>query len=211
MRKDQKNSLEISITRDEAPQFGGALDFYLEIYSKREEEEREEKEKKRAEETAKLKQAIKEVKDYNRDAYFEVNKLGELKKIKAFKVRFKDHASLFFIAFTTRADKARAMAQRYMRDTYYPTHTINGCPISLQETRANRVKEFDKYKETGKIPIPALMKYGIGFSCSACGKFNFNYEDYKNNRCYIVEGEGDLNPFTKGYLFCHSCYHKYFN
>ena len=170
---------------------------------------REEEEKEVEEEKEKLEKIMSY--DNNRQAYFEKNRFGETEKLKAYLVRFVDHPEYLYIAFALTADKARAQAQRYIRDTFYPFHTINGCPVSLYETRTKRMPSLDEFKHTGKIPIPNLLKAGMTLKCGACGKYEFDYSDYKAKRCFIVEGEGDLNPYTNGYIFCHDCYNKYFN
>lgn len=146
--------------------------------------------------------------DYKRNVYFQYN---EEDTRKAFLVTFTNHDQLLYIAFTETKDKARAEAQRYMRDMFYPLESINKCPIKLSETRAARAKNLDKYKEESKIPIPELMKLDVTFPCSCCGKDNFDYKDYEIGRCFIIEGEGDLNFFTKGMVVCYECKNKYFN
>lgn len=147
--------------------------------------------------------------DYKRNVYFQANE--EEDKKKAYLVTFTEHSQLLYVAFTETRDKARAAAQRYMRDMFYPLENINKCPIKLSETRAVRAKNLDKYREESKIPIPELMKLEVTFPCSCCGKDNFDYKDYEIGRCFIIEGEGDLNFFTKGMVVCYECKNRYFN
>ena len=184
----------------------------LEAFTKALEEEarilREKAEEERKKEEEKIKRATNI--DYDRDVYFEANKLGTIEKLKAYMVTFVNHPHLLYLSFALTADKARAQAQKYMRDTYYPTYSIDGCPISLRETRTKRIRELDKFKHLGKVPIPDLLKTGLTFKCSSCGNFDFDYDDYTAKKCFVVEGEGDLNPFTNGYIFCYNCYKKYF-
>lgn len=184
----------------------------LEAFTKAYEEEAQmlralaEEERKKEEEKA---QRVANV-DYNREVYFEANKLGKVEKLKAYLVTFTNHPHLSYLSFALTADKARAQAQRYMRDTFYAGYSIDSCPISLKETRTKRMKDLDKFKHTGKVPIPELLKTGFRMQCSSCGRFEFDYDDYMARKCFVVEGEGDLTPFTNGYIFCYDCYKKYF-
>ena len=83
----------------------------------------------------------------------------------------------------------------------------------MRNGRALRIKELDEYGLKGEIvPIPALLKAtGISLPCSVCGKGKFEYSDYIDGKCFIIEGEGNLNPYTKGYILCYDCYQKYLN
>ena len=146
--------------------------------------------------------------DFKREVYAPLHRI---EKNKAFRVTFTDHPEYLYIAFTPTREKARAEAQKYIRDTFYPAHGINDCPVTLKETRAKRISELDEYAQEKRAPIPELMKAGLHFSCCGCGKINFNYEDYATRRCFIVESDGDVVPYAKGMVFCYSCYHKYFD
>ena len=132
-------------------------------------------------------------------------------KGKARKVIFKDQPNLIYISFKQTKEKAIYEACKFFKDSFYPTFMGDRELYSeMEQARATRVQEFDKYGMEGKIPIPELMKVmKFTFPCSVCGKDNFNYEDYEIGRCFLVEGEGDLNPFTKGYVLCYDCYKKY--
>lgn len=131
-------------------------------------------------------------------------------KGKARKIIFKDQPNLIYISFKKEKMKAIYEACKYFQDSFYPTFMGEGRDEEMKQARALRVQEFDKYSAEGKIPIPELMRVmEFTFPCSVCGKDNFNYEDYEIGRCFLVEGEGDLNPFTKGYVLCYDCYKKY--
>ena len=68
---------------------------------------------------------------------------------------------------------------------------------------------FDKYASDGKVPIPELMRYfNISFPCSFCGQHDFTLQSYEARTCHIIEGEGDLNVFTRGYIACNDCFKK---
>jgi hypothetical protein len=80
----------------------------------------------------------------------------------------------------------------------------------MLNSRAYRLQELDKYALKGIVPIPEILRVlDVSMPCSVCKKGNFNYSDYKEEKCFIIEGEGNLNPFTKGYLLCSECYKKY--
>lgn len=177
------------------------------------EQEKEEKAKiKRVEEVIAFQKQVEKVNrepiDFKHDLYaLPSNKT----KDKAFKVTFEGYPQYVYIAFTSSNNKAEAEGQRYIRDTYYPTFSLTDCPVSLKDAKARRFKEVDEYATDGRVPIPTLLKEGMTFTCSACGKVHFNYEDYAARRCFVVEGEGDITPYVKGMIFCYSCYNKYFN
>lgn len=134
----------------------------------------------------------------------------QISKYKARKITFKDHSDLIYISFKPTKEKAIYEACKYFQESFYPTFMGDGISEEMKHGKAHRVQEFDKYGIEGVIPIPELMKVmDFKFPCSVCGKDNFDYEDYEIGRCFIVEGEGNLNPFTKGYILCYECYKKY--
>lgn len=202
----------------------GDLSFYFEEeVQKLEQEVKQEQEEIKKKEEEKIKEIIRfeeELERENREFFSnpstDINTKGYFIKKdpsvenKSFVVSFKDHPKYFYLAFTKTRDKARAMGQRFIRDTFYPTFGINDCPVSLRETTARRLKELDEYAPKGQAPIPSILKAGISFSCSICGKDHFNYHDYEIKRCFIIEGDGDCVPYAKGMIVCYDCYKKYF-
>ena len=194
---------------------GFVLDAITKVFKDEAQSLREEADKRRQEEKQKIEEMVAEAEratniDYNRGAYFERNIYGATQKLKAYYITFDNHPEYTYVAFALTNEKAKAEAQRYIRDTYYPLSTIDACPVSLKEARSKRMPEFDEFKHSGKIPINRFLKEGFKVKCCVCGKFEFDYNDYMAKRCFIVEGEGDLTPYLNGYLFCYSCYHKYF-
>lgn len=134
----------------------------------------------------------------------------KLSKGNCYKVTFKDQENLVFISFQKTPEKARSEACLYFRDNFYPSFMDTGMEEEYMVSTAHRLQAFDKYSIECKVPIPDLMKeLKATFPCSVCGKDNFNLQDVEIGRCFIVEGEGDLNPFTKGYVLCYDCYKKY--
>lgn len=185
-----------------------ALESDIEKVEKKIEEDR----KRRVEEIINFQQQMeamnREPTDYKHNLYLIPN---DRSKFKAYKVIFSDHPEYLYVAFAPTQAKAEAEAHKYIRETYFPTFSSNDCPVGFKESRGKRCKELDEYAREGKAPISALLKVGLTFKCSGCGKTTFNYEDYSARRCFIVEGEGDIVPYGKGMIFCYSCYHKYFN
>ena len=203
--------------------FNGDIDSYVAEELKKleeannkalQEEERERQEffNKFLETEAQIKKENKEameVLDYKRDLYLVKNTTST--KNKAYKVTFADHPEYLYVAFAETNNKAIAKAHKYIRDKFFPAVAYKDCPVDIKEGSAHRCYELDKYALEEQAPIPALLKEGINFKCSGCGKVSFNYQDYATKRCFIVEGEGDIVPFAKGMIFCYSCYHKYFD
>ena len=147
--------------------------------------------------------------DFGRDLYFVKNVTKTNKK--AYKVIFDGFPEYKYIAFAETNSKAIAQGHKYVRNKYYPAVAYKDCPVSIRDGRAYRMQALDKFAIEGQVPIPTLLKEGIEFACSGCGKVHFNYQDYVTKRCYIVESEGDIVPYAKGMIFCYSCYNKYFN
>lgn len=135
----------------------------------------------------------------------------------AYRVIFLDQPDLVYISFQEKGNKERAKAKskwaatKYFKDTLHPSfQKRNEYGHELKQARVKRLPELDKYGLQGKVPIPDLMKsLGATFPCSVCGKESFSLTDYEAGRCFILEGEGELNPFTKGIILCYNCYKKY--
>lgn len=130
--------------------------------------------------------------------------------LKAYKVTFKGHDDLIYFTFAKNKDKAKGEATKFFKENFHPAFMGRGWRNEHLNSRGVRIPELDKYARERKVPIPELMKYlKVSFHCSLCGKETFNYKDYENKRCFIIEGEGDLNEKTKGYILCYNCYKKY--
>ena len=129
---------------------------------------------------------------------------------KAFKVTFKDQPDLIYIAFKRLREQAIWEACKYFRDSFHlDFQRDKGYSSEMKQSHAIRVPELDEYGKKGKVPIPVLMKVlDIRFPCSHCHKQVFTYKDYEAGRCFIIEGEGDTNEFTKGRILCYYCYKK---
>lgn len=137
--------------------------------------------------------------------------LKQTDKYKAYKVTFKGVEDLMYITFQTgkkeqRKNKAMWEATKYFQDNFHPVFLNENM---LYSARPRRIPELDEYSKEKRVPIPVLMeKAGMTFSCKACGKGKFDYEDYEFKRCYVTE-EFDMYPFAKGVVLCRDCFDKY--
>lgn len=134
----------------------------------------------------------------------------------AYLVWFKDRPELNYISFQVETnkridrarDRARAEANKYLRNTY-PEFTAKQSYYDIyMMSRGRRMPQFDKYYATKRVPIKELMKVGFTYSCAFCHEHKFSIEDYENHRCFIMDGDGAINPFTQGVLLCYNCYKK---
>lgn len=136
--------------------------------------------------------------------------LAQKRQPKCYTITYKSVPDALYVAFGTK-DKCKGEATKFFRDNFHPAFMGKAWKKLHPEARAIRQPQLDKYYKEKKVPIPEVMKLGATFPCSICGKENFTLKDYENKRCFLVEGEGDTNPFTSGYVVCHNCYKKYIN
>ena len=129
---------------------------------------------------------------------------------RAFLTLFKNQPNLAVILFKPDRAKARWGSCKYFREQLHPDFlTKKDYDSAMYQTITKRIPQFDKYHKEEKVPIVELMKVlGATFNCSCCGKKQFKYENYEAGQCFILEGEGDLNDFTKGLVLCYDCYRK---
>lgn len=127
----------------------------------------------------------------------------------AYKVTFTKHPNLLYLSFKATNEKARWDASNYFQKSYCPDFIGSKTKDILTESRAHRIPELDKYAIKGVVPIPELMKkLNMTFSCYACGKHHFTYEDYCKNLCFIVEDESNQMPFANGFVLCYKCHKR---
>jgi len=136
---------------------------------------------------------------------------GVYKDSKAYIVKYKNHPDIFYVAFANNRASAKWKASKSLRDNFNPFFSRSSCREEMLSSRAIRHPEFDKYAQEGYlIPIPKILKADkVSLPCSVCGKGHFTYSDYEKERCFVIEGEGNLNDFIRGYLLCYDCYKKY--
>lgn len=162
-------------------------------------EETKEKEKVKKDSYGKLQ------KEYERILHKEIQR-----EYRAYRVVYKNHPDLLFVGFGSNRGTVKWQASKYFRDTFNPFFAGEEVNTKMLEGHAYRVQELDKFGLKGVIPIPDLLHaLDISLPCSVCGKGHFSYSDYTEGNCFIVEGEGNLNPFTQGYILCYDCYRKY--
>ena len=73
------------------------------------------------------------------------------------------------------------------------------------ELRTKRMKKWDKYAESGKIPISEMLKNGWWFECVNCYK-QITEDD-------IIDGDADIidyerSDFVQGGVICKECLKK---
>ena len=117
---------------------------------------------------------------------------------------------LLYVAFESNKDRAKGTATKYFKLSKHPEFDGNKWRFTHINARAILKRDWDKYAMTGKIPVMELLDLGASFPCYCCGRGLFTYNDLKKKKCCIVEGEGELNPFTQGFLICKECEKKYF-
>lgn len=131
---------------------------------------------------------------------------------RCFLITFKNIPDIACVVFAKNKFKGLWKGCKFFKEQMHPLFMGSSSDDQLKQSKAKRVPELDKYVHDKKIPIPELMKHlNFTFPCSACGQDNFTYKDYEIKRCFIVENEGDLNDFTKGYVLCYNCFKKYTN
>lgn len=132
------------------------------------------------------------------------------KALKAFKVTFIDIPDALYVSFAHDKDKAVQEACHYFKDNFHPCFMGQAGHHVMLQGRGIRVPDFDKYAYLGKVPIIELFSLDVTFPCKMCGEHSFTKEDLDNKKCYVIEGEGDLNKFTSGVIVCRECFNKYF-
>lgn len=147
--------------------------------------------------------------DFKNDYSFLIEANRKRNLGKAYIVTSTKNPKLFFIAFAMTKDKAKVQGNRYFYETEW--QFSNDLWDNYLTVRAHRHTELDVYAEAKKVPIDVIMKMGYSFRCGVCGKTKFTYKDVEIGKCFIVEDEGDMNPYTKGMVVCYNCYKKYFN
>ena len=140
---------------------------------------------------------------------YEKIRIAKFSKGKPYAVTYVGIPDIIYLAFAKNKDKAKGIATKYFKENFHPDFVGKGWRTQHLKSRTKVIPEFKKYSLTGKVPIPDLMKYlNLTFPCSCCNQHNFNYEDYENGKCYVMEDDFDLNDFTKGYVLCRECYRE---
>lgn len=140
----------------------------------------------------------------------EYNVIVQRRKPKCYSITYRNIPDILYIAFGEK-DKCKGEATKYFRDNFHPLFTGRQWERCHIEARAIRQPALDKYSDDKKVPISALLSLGVSIPCCICKEGNFNMDDYRYGKCFVVEDEGDLNVFTKGYLLCPKCFHEHYN
>lgn len=127
---------------------------------------------------------------------------------KCYSITYKGIPDILYIAFGEK-DKCKSEATKYFRDNFHPAFVEKEWKKCHTNARAIRHPDFDQYYKEKKIPIEALMSLDVRIPCCVCGKGSFGADELKYKQCFVIEGEGDLNVFTKGLLVCKDCFNKY--
>ena len=146
-----------------------------------------------------------------KEEYENLARKKRAKNRQAYKVTFRDHSDLVYFTFAKNKDRAKGEATKYFKENFHPSFMGRGWREEYKQARGVKIPELDKYGEKGRVPIPELMKYlKVSFPCSICGNYAFQYSDYEKGKCFIIEGEGNINEITEGIILCYDCYKKYF-
>lgn len=187
--------------------FNDLLGDALEQSAKKEEEElekrtrtkeyRENKEKYAAEDPSALYACKREIKDPR-----------NVKK--AYITTTKEYPDFYYLVFVRSRKQAEYRAATYLSDNFYPGfEDVRNNMDVCHKVHCRRVFELDVYAESGRAPIPELMKHGIIFNCVCCHKHKFDYSSYSAHACFVFEGEGNPIDYAEGFVLCYGCAKKY--
>lgn len=76
------------------------------------------------------------------------------------------------------------------------------------DLRAKRIKDFDKYADTKKVPIQELLNMSWWFSCRKCGEEYLDYDKIADDEAFIDDVDYSNNDFVKGSVICAECKKK---
>lgn len=124
--------------------------------------------------------------------------------VRAFIATFKKHKEYAWIIFAISRAKAIYGALKGLKDYYFSNFSPDQSPVTIYETQVKRIPELDKYSEEKKVPIAELLKIKFTFNCCVCDK-PISLKEYKKDKAFVIEGEGDAVPFAKGKLICEEC------
>ena len=127
--------------------------------------------------------------------YMEIRKMG---KLKAYIVndKWNDAGSIVVWAET----RGKAKSNALYNDVF------DGCEYT--ELRTERVKDFDKYADTKKVPIQELLNMSCWFSCRKCGEEYLDYDKIADDEAFIDDVDYSNNDFVKGSVICAECKKK---
>jgi hypothetical protein len=121
-------------------------------------------------------------------------------KLKAFMISDKnlEVGSTFIWAESSGKAKAKALY----------SDTFSWDDIKFTDLSAKRVKDFDKYADSKRIPIQELLNWGWWFCCCDCGKEDLDQDKIDAGEAFIFDTEYLYGDFVKGCLICADCLKK---
>lgn len=75
------------------------------------------------------------------------------------------------------------------------------------EMRVNRIKDFDKYAESKKVPIQELLNRCWWFCCCECLKEHLDQDSIDNGEAFIINSD-ERDDFVLGTIICADCKKK---
>lgn len=80
--------------------------------------------------------------------------------------------------------------------------------VEYIDIRVKRIKAFDKYQNTKKVPIEELLQMGWWFYCGGFCSEEINQDNIDSKKAFIVKGDKDFNDWVEGDVYCEACYEK---
>jgi len=119
-------------------------------------------------------------------------------KVKAYIVsdKWNDAGSIVIWAETSGKAKAQALYNDIFDNSEFT------------ELRTQRVKDFDKYAESKKVPIQKLLNMYWWFSCCECLKDHLDKDSIDNEEAFIIDSD-ERDDFVLGTIICAECKKKF--
>lgn len=73
------------------------------------------------------------------------------------------------------------------------------------DLRAKRIKDFDKYADSKKVPIEELLKLGWWFYCAGLCSAEITQDNIDAKEAFVVRRREDINNFVDGDVYCDKC------
>lgn len=117
-------------------------------------------------------------------------------KLKAYMVEDKNcEAGMVIFAESSGKAKSEALYKDGFEDYEYT------------ELRAKRMKQFDKYSDTKKIPIREMLELGWWFGCEGCCGKELTIDDLNNGDAIIIDNP-DRWDWVEDSIICTECANK---
>ena len=73
------------------------------------------------------------------------------------------------------------------------------------DLRAKRIKDFDKYADSKKVPIEELLKLGWCFYCGGLCGAEITQDNVDAKEAFVARRREDFNDFVDGDVYCDRC------